>query len=783
MYRKFFGLRDYPFDDNPDPRFFCSTPEVDEAFTSLMHGIHERKGLILLTGEVGTGKTTLLKTLLERLDKDLYPSAFIFNTRLSTLQLLDFMMSDFGIEHDMADKAHMLMILKHWLLERAEKGQTPILVIDEAQNLPVPVLEEVRLLNNLETPAQKLLQIVLSGQPELEEKLKRPELRQLRYRLAHWCRTRALDLPETNAYMGFRLRVAGGDIEDIFTPDAVAHVYRFTRGIPRLVNLLCTHSMISAYADQEKPVSGETVQALARQLELDLNALLFCPLPIPSPPRVRLQAPSSQEGDPSGEKPVLEPGPSTVVPPASTLESAEASLPVAPGTELPPHSPLPDGTGETSPSSALAPATLPAVPLIEGETTDLVSPELSTNDAETSVAASSEATGILPPLLPSASPPVRNRLSLNIIHPTKKPSARLMTPIVWVILLLLTAGVVLSAFYRAHEKRIAAKIAEASAHAVTPPNGTDSGGPGIQTAPGPPTEGTKGQPASTSAPARLSPEISRVPDTPTEHTEGPKLAPTKAQPNPPAPSALSQPNRQVAGVSAPARPLSPPAPRQLAVPAVGGIEVTSNVTGAQVAVDGRSLPGWVAPHKFTDLTPGNHTVYVSKPGYRSFQQGVEVEAGRSHAVAATLSVPSSEVSILTSPPEAEVAIDGKRYGSSPVSTTLPPGEHTYSVSHAGFEPLTGSLTLHDQDNVIKNFELHPVAPKPSGPNVQLATTPPGSTVYIDGAPISRVTPATYRLSPGVHTVIFFLAGHRPVRREVNVPAEGAVKISETLPPQ
>jgi type II secretory pathway predicted ATPase ExeA len=737
VYRKFFGLTDYPFNDNPDPRFFCSTPEVDEAFTSLMHGIQERKGLILLTGEVGTGKTTLLKTLLERLDKNLYPSAFVFNTRLNTIQLLDFMMSDFGIAHDMADKAHMLMSLKHWLLERAQKGLTAILVIDEAQNLPVPVLEEVRLLNNLETPAQKLLQIVLSGQPELEEKLKRPELRQLRYRLAHWCRTRALDLPETNAYVGFRLRVAGGDIEDIFTSDAVAHVYRFTRGIPRLINLLCTHSMISAYADQEKPVSGETVQALARQFELDLNALLYRPLPTPSPPRVRLEAPSSQAGEPSGVKPVLEPGPSTP----------------------------------------------PAVPLIEGEMTDSVSPELATNDAETSVAASSEATGILPSQLPSASPPVRNGLSLNIIHPAKKRSARLMTPIAWVVLLLLTSGIALSAFYRAHEKRIAAQIAEVSTHAVTPPNGTDSGGPGIQTAPGPPAEATTAQPAPTSAPARPSPEISRVADTPRDHTEPPRLAPTKAQPNSPAPSALSQPNRRVAEVSAPARPPSPPAPRQLAAPAVGGIEVTSNVTGAQVAIDGRSLPGWVAPHKFTDLTPGNHTVYVSKPGYRSFQQGVEVEAGRPLTVAATLSVPSSEVSILTSPPGAEVAIDGKRYGSSPVRTTLPPGEHTYSVSHAGFAPLTGSLTLNDQDNVTKNVELHPVAPKPSGPNVQLATTPPGSAVYVDGAPVSGVTPTTFRLSPGAHTVIFFLAGHRPVRREVNVPAEGAIAISETLSPQ
>lgn len=660
MYRKFFGLTDYPFNDDPDPRFFCRTPEVDEAFNSLMLGVRERKGLILLTGEVGTGKTTLLKTLLDRLDKKLYRSAFIFNTPLNTIQLLDFMMSNFGIEHDMADKAHMLMSLKRWLLEGAKKGLTALLVIDEAQNLPVPVLEEVRLLNNLETPAEKLLQIVLAGQPELEEKLKRPELRQFRYRLSHWCRTRALDLPETNSYVTFRLRVAGGDIEDIFASDAVAHVHRFTRGVPRLINLLCTYSMISAYADQEKPVSSETVQALARQLELDLNAFPFRPLPALSPP------------------------------------------------------------------SGLAPATLPAVPPIEEEKADSVSPEIAKNRAETGAAASSEASETLPPHLPSPSPPVRDGRSLNFIRPPVKRPSRLMTPVAWVALLLLTSGVVLGAFYRAHEKGSARKIAEASAHAVTPSSGTNSAGRGTQTAPGSPMEVTIAQPAPTSVPARPSPEISRMAGTPSAHPEPPRLAPTKAQPNPP-PAALSQPNRRVTEVSP--RPASPPAPSQLPAPVVGQIEVPSNVPGAQVAI------------------------------------------------------PSSEVNILTTPKGAEVAIDGKQYGSSPVRTTLPPGEHTYSVSHAGFEPLTGTLTLRDQDNVTKNIELHPVAPKPSGPNVRLATTPPGSAVYVDGAPLSGVTPTTFRLSPGAHTIIFFLAGHRPVRREVNVPAEGAIAISETLSPQ
>jgi general secretion pathway protein A len=662
VYRKFFGLTDYPFNDNPDPRFFCRTPEVDEAFNSLMLGVRERKGLILLTGEVGTGKTTLLKALVERLDENLYRSAFIFDTPLNTIQLLDFIMSGFGIEHDMVDKAHMLMSLKHWLLEGAKKGLTAILVIDEAQNLPVPVLEEVRLLNNLETPAQKLLQIVLAGQPELEEKLTRPELRQFRYRLSHWCRTGALDLPQTNSYVGFRLRVAGGDIEHIFASDAVAHVYRFTRGVPRLINLLCTYSMISAYADQEKPVSSETVQALARQLELDLNAFPFRPLPAFSPP------------------------------------------------------------------SGSAPAALPALPPIEGEKADSVSPEIATNGAEAGAAASSEGGEILPSHLPPPSPPVSDGRSLNIIRPPVKRPSRLMTPVAWAVLLLLMSGIVLGAFYRAHEKTIAGKILDANAHAVTRPNATDSAGPGISTSPGHAIEATVGQPPPTLAPVRPSPEISKRTGPPSEQPEPPRFAPIKAQPNPP-PAALSRPNRRITEANPAAKPASTPAPRQLVAPVVGQIEVTSDVSGTQVAI------------------------------------------------------PSSEVTILTTPPGAEIAIDRKQYGLSPVHTTLTPGEHTYSVSHAGFEPLTGTLILHDQDNVTKKIELHSVAPKLSGPNVQLATTPPGSAVYVDGAPLSGVTPTTFRLSPGAHTVIFFLAGHRPVRREVNVPAEGVIAISETLSPQ
>jgi general secretion pathway protein A len=268
MYRNFFGLRDNPFNVNPDPRFLYVTRHAQEALSCLMYGVQSRKGFILLTGEVGTGKTTLLNKLLDWLHRHKVATAFMFNSRLDDTQFLDFMMADFGITCPSNMKSQVLMRLNHWLLERYRAGETAVLIVDEAQNLSPEVLEEIRLLTNLETATEKLLQIVLSGQPELEQKLQKPELRQLRQRITLRCKTHALTPEETSGYISERLRIAGANGEPIFTPEAVQAIHTYSRGIPRVVNLLCEHSLISAFVDQQKPVPTQTIDEVAREFEL-----------------------------------------------------------------------------------------------------------------------------------------------------------------------------------------------------------------------------------------------------------------------------------------------------------------------------------------------------------------------------------------------------------------------------------------------------------------------------------------------------------------------------------
>ncbi len=268
MYKKFFGLREAPFNMNPDPRFLFPTQQAEEALACLTYGIQNLKGFMLLTGEVGTGKTTLLNKLLEWLRSARVATAFVFNSRLNPLQFLDFMMADFGISCDSGQKSRILWRLNQWLLERYRAGQIAVLIVDEAQNLSAQVLEEIRLLTNLETSSEKLLQIVLSGQPELQEKLKQPQLRQLRQRITLRCKTYPLTLEETRGCIARRIRIAGGNRQPIFSPEAVEAIYRYAQGIPRVINLLCEHALISAYADQEKPVAVGTVEQVAREFEL-----------------------------------------------------------------------------------------------------------------------------------------------------------------------------------------------------------------------------------------------------------------------------------------------------------------------------------------------------------------------------------------------------------------------------------------------------------------------------------------------------------------------------------
>jgi general secretion pathway protein A len=269
MYQKFFGLKDSPFNVNPDPRYLYLTKQTQEALAGLTYGIQNRKGFILLTGEVGTGKTTLLNQLLDWLRAQRMSTAFIFNSRLEVNQLFDFIMADFEIPCESREKSVVLMRLNAWLLERYRTGGTAVLIIDEAQNLSTDILEEIRLLTNLETTTEKLVQIVLSGQPELEEKLKLPQLRQLRQRITMRCRTAPLTLDETFRYVAERLRIGGGNGEPIFSKEAVQAVHNYSRGIPRVVNALCEHSLIDAYVDGVRPVPAQIVEEVAREFQLD----------------------------------------------------------------------------------------------------------------------------------------------------------------------------------------------------------------------------------------------------------------------------------------------------------------------------------------------------------------------------------------------------------------------------------------------------------------------------------------------------------------------------------
>ncbi len=281
MYKEFYGLRANPFNVNPDPRYLFLTRHTEEALACLTYGIQSRKGFVLLTGEVGTGKTTLINKLLEWLRLQQVATAFIFNSRMNVPQFLDYMMADFGIPSDTRSKSQILLRLYNWLLDRYRAGETAVLIVDEAQNLSEEVLEEIRMLTNLETFTEKLLQIVLVGQPELEQKLKQPQLRQLRQRLTLRAKTHALTLDETKAYVQQRLRIAGSNGQQIFEPEALVSVHRYASGIPRVINLLCEHCLVSAFVDQQKVIGPTIVDGVARDFDLGDNTTSGS-VPIPS---------------------------------------------------------------------------------------------------------------------------------------------------------------------------------------------------------------------------------------------------------------------------------------------------------------------------------------------------------------------------------------------------------------------------------------------------------------------------------------------------------------------
>jgi len=255
MYCQFFGFNEKPFTITPNPNFLYLSGIHREAFAHLLYGIDSHAGFIALTGEVGTGKTTVLRTLLSQLNTEKYRSALIFNPCVSAEQLLANICREFGCESSGPNGYGFLDDLNRYLLEQNAAGRTVVLVIDEAQNLTPDVMEQVRLISNLETERDKLIQIILAGQPELNDVLNRHDLRQLSQRITVRCRLAPMKLNDTHDYISHRLKVSGSRIPGLFTSGAVKQIYRFSRGIPRLINVACDQALVLAWTRESLAVT------------------------------------------------------------------------------------------------------------------------------------------------------------------------------------------------------------------------------------------------------------------------------------------------------------------------------------------------------------------------------------------------------------------------------------------------------------------------------------------------------------------------------------------------
>src|ERR1700728_1417978 len=266
MYKAFFGLNSTPFNLGPDTSVLYRNPQHEEALASLIYGVQSRKGFIVLTGEVGTGKTTMLECLRDHLTAHRTPFAFLFNSRLTAEQCFEMIAYDFDLPCARNSKTEVLFALNSMLIQRANQNQTTVLIVDEAQNLDWGVLEEIRLLGNLETRRGKMLQIILSGQPELDRKIEQPEYRQLKQRIALRCHLRPFTAPETVQYIASRLARAGLKDQKIFPPDVLAEIHRRTQGIPRLINSVCDNMLLTSFAMESRHASVEMIEEVSRDL-------------------------------------------------------------------------------------------------------------------------------------------------------------------------------------------------------------------------------------------------------------------------------------------------------------------------------------------------------------------------------------------------------------------------------------------------------------------------------------------------------------------------------------
>ena len=269
MYKSFYKLRLNPFEITPDPSFLFSTARHNEALASLYYGVRARKGFVVLTGEVGTGKTMLVRCVLELLRRTGVAFAYVFNPSLSALEFIRYIAGDFGLPVAGKAKDELVLALSAFLVDRHQRKLSTLLVVDEAHLLAPDLLEEVRLLTNLETTQQKLLQIVLAGQPELDAMLDSFELRQIKQRIALRCHLEPLNLEETQGYIERRLQIAGVPPDTtIFSEMATSAIFQHSKGIPRLINTICENALLSGYGRRDAVITPETVDEVASDLRL-----------------------------------------------------------------------------------------------------------------------------------------------------------------------------------------------------------------------------------------------------------------------------------------------------------------------------------------------------------------------------------------------------------------------------------------------------------------------------------------------------------------------------------
>jgi general secretion pathway protein A len=269
MYNAFFGISETPFSLSPDPTFLYRSPQHEEALANLIYGVQSRKGFIVLTGEVGTGKTTMLECLREYLESQYVEYASLFNSRINPQQFFEMIAYDLDLRCDRTSKTEVLFALNSLLIQQANEGRTAVLIVDEAHNLDWDVLEEIRLLGNLENRRGKLLQIVLAGQPELDRKLDAPNLRQLKQRIVLRYNLKPFSEAETIEYIDTRMTRAGMPDQNVFPPDVLSEIHRRAQGIPRLINGICDNCMLTAFASEHHVVSMEILEEVSNDMRLE----------------------------------------------------------------------------------------------------------------------------------------------------------------------------------------------------------------------------------------------------------------------------------------------------------------------------------------------------------------------------------------------------------------------------------------------------------------------------------------------------------------------------------